>query len=238
MSRAWRRRSASCPSSEGGLFGERRASGNPGGCLSSSSCSEYPASLSCPVTTTKHDSGKPEWDNRRNGSADEPFNRKISPEVNNREAATASVTPPLARAQSPNRGARRHRGLERAVVQAREGDSQRGQRRAGGTGPVSAHCPPSAIVAERVGVDPRAQDFRTFVAERRRGDFGDSSLVRTPALSRVELESPRARGPYTAAGAFSTATGVRSDALQSKRKRSLAAYDGPPKPDSNPPVRR
>ena len=44
----------------------------------SPSRSEYPGSLSYPVTTTQHDSGKPEWENLRQGSADEPFNREIS----------------------------------------------------------------------------------------------------------------------------------------------------------------
>ena len=84
MSRAWHRRSASFPSSEGGLPGERRTSGNPGGRLSSSSSrSEHPAFLSCPVPTMQHDSGKPEWENPCQGSADEPFNREISAEAKN-----------------------------------------------------------------------------------------------------------------------------------------------------------
>ena len=64
----------------------------------------------------------------------------------------------------------------------------------------------------------------TFVAGRRRGDFGDSSLVRMDAQSRAEIESPRARGPYTARCEYCPATGVRPDALQSKRQRFLFAY--------------
>ena len=38
----------------------------------------------------------------------------------------------------------------------------------------------------------------TFVVITRRREFRDSSLMRTPARSRAELESPRARVPYTA----------------------------------------
>ena len=44
----------------------------------SPSRSDYPGSLSYPFTTTQHDNGKPEWENLRQGSADEPFNREIA----------------------------------------------------------------------------------------------------------------------------------------------------------------
>ena len=79
MSRAWRRRSASCPSSEGGPFGERRTSGNPGGSLSSLQAARNTLRpFLARLLTMQHDSGKPEWENLRRGSADEPFNREIS----------------------------------------------------------------------------------------------------------------------------------------------------------------
>jgi hypothetical protein len=38
----------------------------------------YGSDLFPPVAATQHDSGKPEGENRRQGSADEPFNREIS----------------------------------------------------------------------------------------------------------------------------------------------------------------
>ena len=40
--------------------------------------SEYPGSRFYPLTTTQDDSRKTEWDNLRQDSADEPFNREIS----------------------------------------------------------------------------------------------------------------------------------------------------------------
>ena len=64
----------------------------------------------------------------------------------------------------------------------------------------------------------------TFVAGRRRGDFGDSSPVRTHAQSRAEIESTRVRGPHTAGCEFSPATVLRPAALQFERKRFHAAY--------------
>ena len=107
-----------------------------------------------------------------------------------------------------------------------------------GTAPVPALRPAGLAGAERTAVESRSPRPGTLVAERRRREICDSSPARTHAQSRAEIESPRARDRYTTRGEFSTATAVRSDALQSKRKRSLAAYDGPPEPDSNPPVRR
>ena len=64
----------------------------------------------------------------------------------------------------------------------------------------------------------------TCVAGMCSGDLGESSCVRTPAQSRAEIEPPRARGPYTARGDLSSATGLRAHALQSKPKRYLPAY--------------
>ena len=63
-----------------------------------------------------------------------------------------------------------------------------------------------------------------FVAGRRSRDLGDSSRMRTHAQSRPEIESPRARSPYTAGSEFSPATVLRPAALQFERKRFHAAY--------------
>ena len=63
-----------------------------------------------------------------------------------------------------------------------------------------------------------------FVAERGHEGICDSSIMRTDAQSRLEIESHRARGPYTARCGFSPATVLRSDALQFERKRFHAAY--------------
>ena len=74
---------------------------------------------------------------------------------------------------------------------------------------------------------PQSQASRANVmnvAERRRGDFGDSSRVRTHAQTRAEIESPRARGPYMAGCEISSATVLRTAALRLKRQRSLVAY--------------
>ena len=51
--------------------------------------------------------------------------------------------------------------------------------------------------------EPRNTTPATFVAARRRGEFLDSSLVRTHVQSRAQIESPRARVPYTAGCEFS-----------------------------------
>ena len=61
-------------------------------------------------------------------------------------------------------------------------------------------------------------------AGRRPWDFSDSTLARTHAQSRAELESPRAREPCTAGSEFFPATALRTAAPQSKRTRSRAAY--------------
>ena len=71
---------------------------------------------------------------------------------------------------------------------------------------------------------PMLRAVVTFVAEPRRRDFSDSPLVRLHAQSRTEIESPRARGPYTAGCEFSPATVLRAATLQLKPKRCLSAY--------------
>ena len=52
---------------------------------------------------------------------------------------------------------------------------------------------------------PQSQASRANVmnvAERSRGDFPNPSFMRTHAQSRAEIESPRARGPYSRMGIF------------------------------------
>ena len=61
-------------------------------------------------------------------------------------------------------------------------------------------------------------------AERCSGDFGDTSLMRTPAQSGAALESPRARVPYIAGYEFSPATALRSGAPTIYWKCCLRAY--------------
>ena len=63
-----------------------------------------------------------------------------------------------------------------------------------------------------------------FIAGRKSVEFCASSLVRTDAQSRAEIESPRARVPYMAGCEFTSATVLRTTALQLKRSRFLAAY--------------
>ena len=63
-----------------------------------------------------------------------------------------------------------------------------------------------------------------YVAGTRRRVFLASSLVRTHAQSRAQLESPRARVSYNAGCGFSPATVVRTGAQQSKRPGFLVAY--------------
>ena len=70
---------------------------------------------------------------------------------------------------------------------------------------------------------PRAS-LEALVADTRRWNFVDSSLVRTHAQSCAEIESPRVRGPHTAGCEFSPATVLRRAALRLKRQRSLVAY--------------
>ena len=64
-----------------------------------------------------------------------------------------------------------------------------------------------------------------FGAGRRCGNSGNSSDLRTHALSRAEIESPRARGLYMAGCEFSPASVLRPPALQLKSNGSRAAYD-------------
>ena len=82
---------------------------------------------------------------------------------------------------------------------------------------------------------PRLKDCRTppgpppqsqpmFVAERKGGDFVNSSLARTHAQSRAQLESPRTRVPFLAKRDLFRASVPRPAALQSKRIRSRDAY--------------
>ena len=64
----------------------------------------------------------------------------------------------------------------------------------------------------------------TFVAGRRRPDLVDSSRVPIHAELRAEIESSRARDPYTANLKYSPATVLRAATLHSKWTHSLAAY--------------
>ena len=61
-------------------------------------------------------------------------------------------------------------------------------------------------------------------AERRRGEFYNPSVTRTPAQSRAELESPRARVPYIAGWEFPTTTDVRVNAHDTYSNCFRAAY--------------
>ena len=75
----------------------------------------------------------------------------------------------------------------------------------------------------------------TFVAEMRRRETSDSSLVRIHAQSRAGLECPRARVPYTAGCEILLPTTMRGSAHQLKRARFLAAYDHyPTRTDARP----
>ena len=84
----------------------------------------------------------------------------------------------------------------------------------------------SAVHSERdrVDVGPHSTGFATFVAGRRRGEFCASSHMRKHAQSRAEIESSRARVPYTAGCEFSAATGVRAPAQPEYSKRFRGAY--------------
>lgn len=90
-------------------------------------------------------------------------------------------------------------------------------------------CNPDGAFGDAIDTSSRSAEHEavTFVAETRCQGFGDSSLVRTRAQSRAEIESPRARVPYMAGWEFPPATVVSPDALVSKRKRSLVAYGAP-----------
>ena len=71
---------------------------------------------------------------------------------------------------------------------------------------------------------PPAPTDVTFVAESGCREFFASPLVRTDAQSRAEIESPRARDPYTLRCKFSSPPVLRVPALQSRRRCSLTAY--------------
>ena len=75
-----------------------------------------------------------------------------------------------------------------------------------------------------IAISHGALSWVTLVAERRRREICDSSLVRTHAQPRAELEFPRARVPYMAGCESSPPTVLRTGALTSKWKRDLAAY--------------
>ena len=64
----------------------------------------------------------------------------------------------------------------------------------------------------------------TFIAERTSGDLSNQTHVRTHALSRAEIESPRARVPYIAGWEFCPATAMRGCAPRFKRQRYPVAY--------------
>ena len=221
--------------------------------------------------------------------------RGTSPSPSPDSGSSSSATAPRARLQSANRGARRHRGLEGAVVQGGEGPPRRGQRIAwrakrpprssrrrrrpctpspyaraealgleaesfpcacvkpivepalhaspgrptpftpsaiglatrrirrgagrlwqGGDGGISAFC--------RTRKHPRSTSRTTFVVRTRRREFRDSSLMRTPARSRPELESPRARVPYTPGCELPLGTWLRAGARVNYWNRSPGAY--------------
>ena len=69
-----------------------------------------------------------------------------------------------------------------------------------------------------------AESLMPFASEKKYGDFRDTSLVRTHAQSQAEIESSRARYPYTARGEIFPTTALRAAALQLKPSRFLAAY--------------
>ena len=64
----------------------------------------------------------------------------------------------------------------------------------------------------------------TFVVITRRREFRDSSLMRTHARSRAELESPRARVPYTAGCELPPGTRLRAGAHVKYPTRYPPAY--------------
>ena len=66
-----------------------------------------------------------------------------------------------------------------------------------------------------------------LASEKKYGDFRDASLVRTHAQSHAEIESSRARYPYSARGGIFPTTALRAAALQLKPSRFLAAYGVP-----------
>ena len=88
--------------------------------------------------------------------------------------------------------------------------------------PIPAPPPDSPLESER-----RRPAFEMFVAETRCREFFDSSIVRTDAQSCAQLESSRARVPYTADSKFSPPTALRRGARTNYRTRYPAAYGHP-----------
>ena len=68
------------------------------------------------------------------------------------------------------------------------------------------------------------EQIAMLASEKKYGDFRDASLVRIHAQSHAEIESSRARYPYTARGEIFPTTALRAAALQLKPSRFLAAY--------------
>ena len=92
---------------------------------------------------------------------------------------------------------------------------------AGGTG----RSGPEGISAIRPTREhPRLTSRTTFVVRTRRREFWDSSLMRTHAQSRAEIESPRARVPYAAGWELPPGTRLRAGARVKYWNRSPGAY--------------
>ena len=125
-----------------------------------------------------------------------------------RAARTGRIPGP--RSPSPSRPRGRRRSSPRRPFATRSTNS-----RVESTPEPAIHPATSAAAPRRAGFDSRSAGAETFVAERRWGDFCDSSPVRARAQSCAEIESPRARGPCTAGCEFSAATVLRDDALLS-----------------------
>lgn len=133
--------------------------------------------------------------------------------------------------QSPDRGAGPGPGVNGADVQAGQTPSRRGQRlecqrqaamcSPSLSAPWSPHvstfatqahrgtqyrarAAPAAldVAGARTIIHPHSAGYGTSVAGRRWGDLPDSSLARRNALSRAEIDSHRARVPYTAGCEF------------------------------------
>ena len=81
--------------------------------------------------------------------------------------------------------------------------------------------PPAAFESR---LPPGGSAFGTFGAERRRGNLREGSIMRTDAQSCAQIESPRARVPYTARVEFSLPTVLRGSAHTAYWQRFLGAY--------------
>ena len=86
----------------------------------------------------------------------------------------------------------------------------------GGDVRISAFC--------RARKHPRSTSRTTLVVSTRRREFRESSLMRTHARPRAELESPRARVPHTARCELPPRTRLRVDARIEYWSRSPGAY--------------